>query len=185
MPWKLRTSWSLALLVVVTASLDAKEQGGGLGSFEDVQWETYRHQAPDFSLQYPYAYHGVESPGPGQIFTAGAALRVPSISVALMSQIEGLTLEGSAAAAAKRISPAAKVTGERTVDLGGVPARVADVEWTAPIGLGVALRTLIVSAYIEGQWVIVSATDGVTNGPMLPDLEKAAMSLRFGMPTAP
>src|SRR5262245_51862981 len=124
---KFCTSWPLALIIVVAAPLHAKEEGGRLQSFEDVRWETYRHESPDFSLQYPYAYHSVESPGPGQIFSAAEALRVPSISVALLPRPPTLEFDASAAAAAQRISPEGKVSGERTVDLGGVPARVANV----------------------------------------------------------
>src|SRR5262245_49786994 len=124
---KVCTSLPVALLLVVAGPLHGRGGGGRLQSFEDVQWETYRHESPDFSLQYPYAYHGVESPGPGQIFSAAEALRVPSISVALLPRPATLEFDASAAAAAQRISPEGKVSGERTVDLGGVPARVANV----------------------------------------------------------
>ena len=178
MPGKLCTSWGLAL---VLSALGACATGADRvdTASTDLAWETYRHDGPQFSLRYPYGYHATESRGPGQIFVASDALRVPSISVSLMPQVQGLALDQSAAAAAKRVSPDAKVTSERDVDLGGVPARAATLEWSAPFGLGVELRTLLVSAYVGDQWVIVSATDGVTKGPFLPELEAAAMSLRF------
>jgi hypothetical protein len=181
MPGKLCTSWvvgSTLFAIAACAAGDAPRSGVADPAF-DAAWETYRHRAPDFSLRYPYTYHATESAGPGQIFIASDALRVPSIAVSLMPRVEGLALGQSTSAAAKRVSPGAKVISERDTDLGGVPARVATLEWTAPFGLGVELRTMLVSAYVADQWIVVSATDGVTKGPLLPELETAAMSLRF------
>jgi len=169
--------------LVLCASLAAGAAMAGdatpLAQYRDVQTETYRNDEPDFSLSYPYRYRGVAAPGPGQVFTASDATRVPSIGVTLVPRPEGLTLQASVREAAKRLSPTAEVTEERDVDLDGTPARRAMVAWSMPIGFGLELRTLLVSAYRDGHWIVVSATDGVTAGPLLPELEASATSLRF------
>lgn len=150
-----------------------------LDSFVDVQWETYRHTAPNFSVQYPYALHAATPSRPGEVFTAAGPTRVPSVSVTVLPRQAGMTLDQAAQAAAKQLAPNGTVKAPQPVDLGGVPGVAVAIEWSVPIGSGVDLRTLQVSAFDGDSWVIVTGTDGRVGETLDPQLLQAVTSLRF------
>jgi hypothetical protein len=173
----------LALSIVALALVPAGVAFGAppaLTSFKDVEWETYVHPEPAFTLQYPYAFR-VDTPDrPGQLFFAHGASRSPGITVSRLERPAGLSLDDSALTAARQLNANFVVESRRELKLGELPARAVVGRWTAPIGAGIPLRSLVISAFVDQHWMVVFATDGVASGGLLPELGRSALSIRFG-----
>ena len=60
----------------------------------------------------------------------------------------------------------------------GTRVNVGEVHWTANLGLGVRLRSLLLSAFHEGHWIMVMVTTGAGEGPLPEALREIAYSLR-------
>jgi hypothetical protein len=149
-------------------------------TYSDVQWETYTHTAPDFSLQYPYQLHAATPSRPDEVFSASGPARLPTISVAVVPRQNGITLEQAASTAAKLLAPNGTVKAQRSINLDGVPGQVVTIEWSAPIGSGVDLRSILTTACQGDSCVIVTGTDGRVGAALDPRLAQAVESLRFG-----
>lgn len=174
------TGLALALALLSVPATTLAGAPGDLATFQDVRWETYVHRAPDFTLQYPYEWEMSKTERPGEVLSAHAESKAPGVSVSVLPRPNGLALETSAITAARQLNPGVVVESERNVNLGGTPARVLVARWVAPFGAGVSLRTMVVSVFVDQQWVLLFATDGATREGLLPALEQSALSLRFG-----
>ena len=172
------TTRALSALLLLTPPLVGAATS--IDSYADVQWETYTHAAPDFSLQYPYELHAATPSRPDEVFSASGPTRLPTISVAVVPRQSGVTLEQAAATAAKLLAPNGTVKAQRSVDLDGVPGQMVTIEWSAPIGAGVDLRSLLVTAFQGDSCVIVTGTDGRVADKIDPLLTQAVESVRFG-----
>ncbi len=82
-------------------------------------------------------------------------------------------------AAAKQLAPNGVVKAQQSVDLGGVPGEQVTLDWSMPIGMGVDLRSMQVSAFHDDVWVIVTATDGRVGDAVQAALRDRSTSLRF------
>jgi hypothetical protein len=151
-----------------------------IGTYADVQWETFTHSAPDFSLQYPYRLHAATPSRADEVFSASGPARLPTLSVVVIPRQSGVTLPEAAATAAKLLAPNGSVKAQRPIDLDGVPGQVVTIEWTAPIGAGVELRSILLAAFRDDSCVIVTGTDGRSGATLDPQLAQAVESVRFG-----
>lgn len=167
---------AVAAMPVVTLATGASTP---LNSFVEVQTETYRHEGPDFSLQYPYELHTAAPSRKGEVFSAAGPGRTPALNVMVLPRPPGLTLEQAAQAAAKQLAPNGTIKAQQAIDLGGVPGEQVTLDWSVPIGMGVDLRSMQVSAFHGDAWVIVTLTDGRVGDGVAPPLVAAAGSLRF------
>jgi hypothetical protein len=171
----IRTLWGLLVLTPAVA-LGAASL---LGTYADVPWETYTHTAPEFSVQYPYELHTAPPSRPGEVFSAAAAGRIPAMNVMVLPRPAGLSLGDAAQAAARQFAPNGTILAQDAVDLGGTEGQATTVEWSVPLGAGVDLRSLQVSAFQGDSWVIVTVTDGRVGAAVDPALVEAATSVRF------
>lgn len=172
----------LSWLLPASAALAAPHD---LSSFRELQWETYQHRNPEFTLQYPYRWEIGKNERPGEVFAAFQGTRAPGLSVSVLERPKDVTLEQSAVAAAKRLTATIEIESQRSVDLGGTPARAAVVRWKFPAGGGIGLRTQVVSTFVGDHWVSVFATDGVVGDGLSKELQQAALSLRFPRESKP
>jgi hypothetical protein len=167
---------AVAAMPVVTLATGASVP---LNSFVEVRSETYRHEKPDFSLQYPYELHTTAPSRKGEVFSAAGSERTPALNVMVLSRPPDLTLEQAAQAAAKQLAPNGTIKAQQPIDLGGVPGEQVTLDWSVPIGMGVDLRSMQVSAFHGDTWVIVTVTDGRVGDAVAPQLAEAVGSLRF------
>ena len=84
-----------------------------------------------------------------------------------------------ASAAAKQLAPNGTIKAQQSVDLGGVPGEQVTLDWSMPIGMGVDLRSMQVSAFHDDIWVIVTITDGRVGDAVQAPLSDTVNSLRF------
>lgn len=169
-----------ALIVVVLApGLVGAADVAPIDQFEEVVVATYTHSAPDFSLQYPYTLRASPPIRKGEVFNAAGPNRAPSLNVMVLPRPAELTLAQAALAAAKQLAPNGTVKAQRTIDLGGTPGEEVTLDWSMPIGMGVDLRSVQVSAFNGDAWVIVTATDGRVGESLSAELTAAVNSLRF------
>jgi len=166
-------------IVVLTPTL-ATSAATLIDTYADVQWETYTHEAPDFSLQYPYQLHAATPSRAGEVFSVSGPARLPTISVAVVARQSDVTLEQAASAAAKLLAPNGTVKARQTVDLDGIAAEVVTIEWSVPIGAGVDLRSMVLTAFQGDRCIIVTGTDGRVGEVIDPQLAQAVESIRFG-----
>jgi hypothetical protein len=117
---------ALGALLLLTSPLVGAATS--IDSYSDVQWETYTHAVPDFSLQYPYELRAATPSRPGEVFSASGPARLPTISVAVVPRQNGVTLAQAAAGAAKFLAPNGTIKSQRSVDLDGVPGQMVTIE---------------------------------------------------------
>jgi hypothetical protein len=173
---RIRTLWAILFLTPTIAASAATL----IDTYTNVQWETYTHAAPDFSLQYPYQLHAATPSRPGEVFSASGPTRLPTISVVVVPRQSGVTLDKAAATAAKLLAPDGTIKAQQQIDLDGVAAEAVTIEWSVPIGSGVDLRSIVLTAYQGDSCVIVTGTDGRVSDAIDPQLALAVESVRFG-----
>ncbi len=170
------------VLIAATAVLIpvlALGTGSPINTFEDVQTTTYRHAKPDFTLQYPYALRTTTPSRKGEVFSAAGPQRAPALNVMVLPRPPELTLAQAAQAAAKQLAPNGTIKAQNSVDLGGVAGEQVTLDWSMPVGMGVELRSMQVSAFHGDVWVIVTVTDGRVGDGVQVALSTAVNSLRF------
>jgi hypothetical protein len=164
-----------AVAPVATGAADATT----LTSFTEVQSETYRHPQPAFSIHYPYELRTTAPTRKGEVFAAAGPSRVPALNIMVLPRPADMPLPQAAQSAAKQLAPNGTIQNQTAVDLGGVPGEQVTLDWSMPIGMGVDLRSVQVSAFHDDTWVIVTVTDGRVGDALPPQLVDAADSLRF------
>ena len=169
----------LAIAAVALSPSAALGTGEAISRFEAVQTETYRHTHPGFTLQYPYELRTSTPTRKGEVFSASGPSRVPSLNVMVLPRPADLPLAQAAQAAAKQLAPNGTIKAQRAVDLGGVAGEELVLEWSMPVGMGVELRSVQVSAFHGDAWVVATVTDGRAGDAMAAPLSAAANSLRF------
>jgi hypothetical protein len=167
---------TVVLVPVLTLSAGATKP---IDTFEDVQTTTYRHAKPDFTLQYPYELRSATPSRKGEVFSAAGPARAPALNVMVLPRPGELTLAQAAQVAAKQLAPNGTIKAQQSVDLGGVPGEQVTLEWSMPIGMGVDLRSMQVSAFQGDAWVIVTVTDGRMGDTLQGTLRDTVNSLRF------
>ncbi len=175
---KVVAALTTAVLVTSVASA-AVGTNTAINSFIEVQSESYRHEKPDFSLQYPYELRATTPSRKGEVFSAAGPSRAPALNVMVLPRPADLTLAQAAQAAAKQLAPNGTIKAQHAIDLDGVPGEQITFDWSMPVGMGVELRSMQVSAFHDDAWVIVTITDGRVGNDLPPQLAKAAGSLRF------
>jgi hypothetical protein len=170
---------ALAVAIASTPVLIGAATIAPINTFQDVRVETYSHTKPDFSLSYPYDLRESAPSRKGEVFAAAGPARAPSLNVMVLPRPPGLTLTQAATAAAKQLAPNGTVKAQQVIDLGGTPGERVTLDWSMPVGKGVDLRSLQVSAFTGDAWVIVTATDGRVGDGLSAELTEAVESLRF------
>lgn len=168
----------LAATVVLIPALALATQWP-LATFQDVQTTTYQHEKPAFTLQYPYGLRTTPPSRKGEVFNAMGPGRAPALNVMVLPRPPDLTLAQAAQAAAKQLAPNGVIKAQQSVDLGGVPGEQVMLDWSMPIGMGVDLRSMQVSAFHDDVWVIVTVTDGRVGDGVQTALSNTVNSLRF------
>lgn len=167
---------AVAAMPVVTL---ATGTSAPLNGFVEVQSETYRHEKPGFSIQYPYEMRATAPSRKGEVFNAAGPARAPALNVMVLPRPADMTLAQAAQAAAKQLAPNGTIKAQQAIDLGGVPGEQVTLDWSMPVGMGVDLRSMQVSAFHDDVWVIVTVTDGRVGESLTQPLAEAAGSLRF------
>jgi hypothetical protein len=165
-----------AVVLIPALSLATQSQ---LATFQDVQTATYRHEKPDFTLQYPYDLRSAAPSRKGEVFSAAGPGRAPALNVMILPRPPELSLAQAAQAAAKQLAPNGTIKAQQSVDLGGVPGEQVTLDWSMPIGMGVDLRSMQMSAFNGDAWVIVTVTDGRVGDALPATLRDTVNSLRF------
>jgi hypothetical protein len=144
--------------------------------------ERWRDEATGVSIEYPYAWIEREAEPPTLLHASSRDL-APEVRVFVVEEPWWLPLFLATRAAATRLSSLGRdievtsSTSDRLSD--GTRVNVGEVRWVGNVGPGVALPTLLLSAFHDGRWVIVNVTTGATGGPFPEDLRAIAYSLRF------
>lgn len=168
----------IAATVVLIPAL-ALGTGSPIGTFADIHSATYHNTKPDFTLQYPYALRTATPSRKGEVFSAAGPERTPALNIMVLPRPGDLTLAQAAQVAAKQLAPNGAIKAQQSVDLGGVPGEQVTLDWSMPVGMGVDLRSIQMSAFHDDVWVIVTATDGRVGDGVQATLSDAVNSLRF------
>ena len=171
------------LIAATVVLIPALALGGGstkpIDAFENVQTTVYQHAKPDFTLQYPYELRSSPPSRKGEVFSAAGPVRAPALNVMVLPRPPELSLAQAAQAAAKQLAPNGTIKAQQSVDLGGVPGEQVTLDWSMPIGMGIDLRSMQVSAFQGDTLVIVTMTDGRVGDTVPAPLRDAVNSLRF------
>ncbi len=162
----------MALGVATTAAAEA-----GLDRFVDVRWEQYRDSSLGLALRYPYEWSQREGILGDEVFFAAGGTALPFLSIRVLDRPAKLTLDDAVAMAAAAFPGPGHVVDSRAREIGGIPVRDILIEWSMPLGLGLALRSRVISLFRDDRWVLVTAADGQVESGFMPALNEALDSL--------
>ncbi len=166
----------LAFLTLLAAAGTVAAEAD-LGRFVDVRWEQHRDGALGLALRYPYEWTQREGILGDEVFFAAGGTALPFLSIRVLDRPAELTLDDAVAMAAAAFPGPGHVVDSRAREIGGVPVRDILIEWSMPLGLGLALRSRVISLFRDDRWVLVTATDGQVASGFMPALNEALDSL--------
>jgi hypothetical protein len=123
--------------------------------------------APAFSVSYPAAWGLAEFDSP-MVYYVQARDRLPAMRVLVLEERWWLPLRFATRAAMSQLAALGRdieLVSESVEDWNGLRVNVGEVHWTMNIGLGLPLRTLFVSAYSDGKWIMLNMITGPAKTP--------------------
>ena len=145
---------------LVTQSVDLRDYQ------EDASFK-FVAAAPAFSVSYPAIWGLAEFDSP-VVYYVQARDRLPAMRVLVLEERWWLPLRFATRAAMSQLSALGRdieLVSESVEDWNGLRVNVGEVHWTMNIGLGLPLRTLFVSAYSEGKWIMLNVITGPGKTP--------------------